>query len=174
MQQRIREAFAFRGSAGLVRGAGGSGRDLRRRQGQEHARQAASREDHRPRPGRKDAVVGDKYRATNKVAAKVVDSVDAKTLAGFVDGHAADEAMVYTDGATAYRGRKNHEAVHHSVGEYVRGKAHTNRGILDYLVRVVAQSVTRSRTSPTARPSTSRRARRARRFRPWHRERPSS
>ena len=42
------------------------------------------------------------------------------------DGHAAPESMVYTDGATAYRGRTNHEAVHHSVGEYVRGKAHTN------------------------------------------------
>ena len=34
--------------------------------------------------------------------------------------------MVYTDGASAYRGLRHHEAVHHSVGEYVRGKAHTN------------------------------------------------
>ena len=81
-------------------------------------------------PGRgpvgKTAVVGVKDRATNKVAAEVVDSVAAATLVGFVDAHAADDAMVYTGGATAYRGRKNHEAVHHSVGEHERGKAHTN------------------------------------------------
>ena len=45
-------------------------------------------------------------------------------------GHADPEPDVYTDGVTAYRGRKNHEAVHHSVGEYVRylagAKFHTN------------------------------------------------
>lgn len=34
--------------------------------------------------------------------------------------------MVYTDGATVYRGREDHEAVQHSIGEYVRGQAHTN------------------------------------------------
>ena len=34
--------------------------------------------------------------------------------------------MVYTDGEPAYAGLQNHEAVEHSVGEYVRGMAHTN------------------------------------------------
>ena len=34
--------------------------------------------------------------------------------------------MVYTDGEPAYWGLPNHEAVRHSVGEYVRGMAHTN------------------------------------------------
>ena len=77
-------------------------------------------------PVGKTAVVGVKDWATNRVAAKVVENVDAATLVGFVDGHADDDAMVYTDGATSYRGRANHDAVHHSVGEFVRGKAHTN------------------------------------------------
>lgn len=36
-------------------------------------------------------------------------------------------AKVYTDEARAYRGMSfNHEAVNHSVGEYVRGQVHTN------------------------------------------------
>ena len=41
--------------------------------------------------------------------------------------HAAPGATVYTDEAGAYRGMPfNHEAVCHSVGEYVRDQAHTN------------------------------------------------
>ena len=38
----------------------------------------------------------------------------------------AQDAKVYTDEAAAYRGLPNHEAVRHSVGEYVRDQAHTN------------------------------------------------
>ena len=34
--------------------------------------------------------------------------------------------MIYTDGDLAYDGLPHHEAVKHSVGEYVRGMAHTN------------------------------------------------
>lgn len=74
----------------------------------------------------KTAVVGAKDRATGKVAAEVVDAVNAPTLRDFVDGHTASEATVFTDGATAYRGRANHHAVLHSLGEYVRGEVHTN------------------------------------------------
>ena len=41
--------------------------------------------------------------------------------------HAAPEAEVYTDDATAYRGMAHeHESVRHSVGEYVRDQIHTN------------------------------------------------
>ena len=126
MQQRIREAFATEGPRVLFEGpvevdetyVGGLAKNM-------HAK--VRREKITGRGGvDKTAVVGVKDRATGRVAAEVVDSVDGATLRGFVDGHAAPETMVYTDGATAYRGRKNHEAVHHSVGEYVRGKAHTN------------------------------------------------
>ena len=71
-------------------------------------------------------VVGAKDRETGQVAARVIERQDRETLGGFVDVHTSPEAMVYTDGATAYQGRENHETVAHSVGEYVRGQAHTN------------------------------------------------
>ena len=78
-------------------------------------------------PAGKTAVVGAKDRATNKVSAKVVQHTDAKTLQGFVADHAAKGATVYTDDAAAYKGMPfTHEAVKHSVGEYVRDMAHTN------------------------------------------------
>jgi hypothetical protein len=34
--------------------------------------------------------------------------------------------MIYTDGEPAYASLPRHAAVRHSVGEYVRGEAHTN------------------------------------------------
>ena len=49
------------------------------------------------------------------------------TLQGFVVANTARGATVYTDEAAAYEGLLfNHEAVKHSVAEYVRGMAHTN------------------------------------------------
>ncbi len=74
----------------------------------------------------KVAVVGAKDRDTNAVSATVVDDTTTATLQGFVADHTADGAKVYTDEHAAYRGLPNHEAVKHSVGEYVDGMAHTN------------------------------------------------
>ena len=75
----------------------------------------------------KTAVVGAKDRKTNKVKAKVVKNTDAKTLQKFVADTAAKGSTVYTDDASAYKGMPyDHESVRHSVGEYVRGMAHTN------------------------------------------------
>ena len=78
-------------------------------------------------PVGKAAVVGAKDRETNQVAAKVVRSVDGKTLNGFVDEHADPEAAV---GSSCYKGRRNHWSVSHSTREYVRylkdRKIHTN------------------------------------------------
>ncbi len=75
----------------------------------------------------KTAVAGTKDRETNQVVARVVDKTDAKTLQGFVIGHTADCATVYMDEASAYKGiNRSHEAVKHSVGEYVRDQAYTN------------------------------------------------
>ena len=72
-------------------------------------------------------MVGAKDRQTNKVRAKVVKDTDAKTLQKFVVASVADGATVYTDDASAYKGMPfEHESVRHSVGEYVRGMAHTN------------------------------------------------
>ncbi len=77
-------------------------------------------------PVGKTAVVGAKDRATNLVQAEVVMSVDKEILNNFVDQHTDESATIYTDGSTAYRGRKNHEYVRHSVREYVLGQVHTN------------------------------------------------
>lgn len=75
----------------------------------------------------KAAVVGAKDRGTKQVRAKVVEATDRETLHGFIRGHVADDATVYTDEATAYAGMPNpHETVKHSVSEYVRDMAHTN------------------------------------------------
>ena len=78
-------------------------------------------------PAGKVAVVGAKDRASNRVAAKVVESTDKPTLQGFVAEHTAPGATVYTDEAPAYEGLPfEHESVKHSVAEYVRDMAHTN------------------------------------------------
>ena len=78
-------------------------------------------------PAGKTAVVGMKDRDTNEVVAKVVKTTDADTLQDFVEDNTAGDATVFTDGAPAYLGMdRDHEAVLHSVGEYVRGQAHTN------------------------------------------------
>lgn len=74
----------------------------------------------------KVAVAGVKDRPTGRVKAMVVEATDGPTLRGFVARNAADGATVYTDEAGAYNGLPNREAVRHSVGEYVRGQAHTN------------------------------------------------
>lgn len=77
-------------------------------------------------PVGKTAVVGMKDRATNQVVARVIPNTDADTLQGFVEEHRVPNAPVYTDGATAYDGLEHRQAVHHSVGEYVRDMVHTN------------------------------------------------
>ena len=78
-------------------------------------------------PVGKTAVAGLKDRSTNQVKAQVVDSTDAPTLQGFVQRNTDLDAEVYTDEARAYVGLpRRHEAVRHSVGEYVKDKAHTN------------------------------------------------
>ena len=61
------------------------------------------------------------------MSAVVVPSTDTKTLQSFVSENAAPGATVYTDEAAAYQGIPfAHEAVRHSVGEYVRDMVHTN------------------------------------------------
>ena len=74
----------------------------------------------------KTAVAGVKDRVTRRVRATVVPDTTGPTLRGFVAAHTQPEAMIYTDGEPAYLGLPRHEAVRHSIGEYVRGQAHTN------------------------------------------------
>ena len=75
----------------------------------------------------KTTVAGARDRATNTISAAVVEATDARTLQGFVAFRAAEGATVYTDQAAGYKGMPfDHEAVNHSVSEYVRDQAHTN------------------------------------------------
>ena len=75
----------------------------------------------------KTAVVGLKDRDTNQVRAKVVEKTDKPTLHKFVSDHTDPNATVYTDDALVYETLPfKHEAVQHSVAEYVRDQAHTN------------------------------------------------
>ena len=75
----------------------------------------------------KTTVAGARDRATNTISAAIVGNTDAASLQGFVASRAAEGAKVYTDQASAYKGMPfDHEAVNHSVSEYVRDQAHTN------------------------------------------------
>ncbi|MCY4135310.1 MAG: IS1595 family transposase [bacterium] len=81
-------------------------------------------------PSGKAIVAGVKDRETNKVAARVVADTSAPTLVGMVSDSVKRGATVFTDEAKGYlplkRSGYGHEAVKHSVSEYVRGKARTN------------------------------------------------
>ena len=75
----------------------------------------------------KTAVVGAKDQKTGKVLARPVEGTDKPTLQGFVEDHATPGATVYTDEHSSYEGMPfDHEAVKHSVSEYVNGMGHTN------------------------------------------------
>ena len=78
-------------------------------------------------PVGKVAIAGIKDRASNQVQAAVVPNTKSETLCRFIMEHAdGPETKIYTDDALTYHVLPNHETVKHSVGEYVRGKAHTN------------------------------------------------
>ena len=74
----------------------------------------------------KVAVVGVKDRKTNQVSAAVAERTDKETLQGFVHEQVESGAKIFTDDHRAYKGLLNQETVKHSVGEYVKGMAHTN------------------------------------------------
>ncbi len=78
----------------------------------------------------KQAVVGMKSRTSYVVRAKVIAPVSATTLQRFVTGHTKSGTIVYSDQNPGYIGLKRkgypHQAVNHSVKEYVNGQAHTN------------------------------------------------
>ena len=77
----------------------------------------------------KEAVVGVKDRATNRVAVRHIQHTDAPHVAGFVAEKTQPGATVYTDEAAAYNplgASFDHESVNHGTGEYVRNQAHIN------------------------------------------------
>jgi len=79
----------------------------------------------------KSIVAAAKDRESGRIVAEVVPDTKTATLQGFVREHTDDDAIVYTDEHSAYvglgeEGGRRHEAVCHTVGEYVREQAHTN------------------------------------------------
>ncbi len=76
----------------------------------------------------KAIVVGAKDRTTKRVRARMALDTKLDTIHSFVDETAEWGSMVYTDGATVYRGllAHRHEWVNHSAYEFVRGQCHTN------------------------------------------------
>ncbi|MCY4474657.1 MAG: IS1595 family transposase [Chloroflexi bacterium] len=78
-------------------------------------------------PSGKTAAVGMKDRDTGMVVAEVPGSTDKNALQGFIAVNTEVESVVYTDEHGSYRGLpRPHQAVKHSVKEYVDGQAHTN------------------------------------------------
>ncbi|MYD95023.1 MAG: IS1595 family transposase [Chloroflexi bacterium] len=83
-------------------------------------------------PGRgvkgKAVVAGAKDRVTKKVRAEAIPNTRKGTLQRFVVAHAEIGSLVYTDDHRSYLDMPwhHHEAVQHSVGEYVRGQINTN------------------------------------------------
>ena len=77
----------------------------------------------------KTAVVGMRDQH-NQVRAMPISNTKAATLKGFIRENAPTGATVVTDNFPAYRGLAKegytHLTVNHSVGEYVKDKAHTN------------------------------------------------
>ena len=75
----------------------------------------------------KTAVIGMKNR-TGSVIAQPIQNTKGHTLKGFISSNVQHGATVVTDAFTGYKGLNgyNHFTVNHSVGEYVRGQAHTN------------------------------------------------
>lgn len=63
-----------------------------------------------------------------KVKAQALHDTQGATLRAFIDGNVSPGSVVYTDGHKGYRRLQGyfHESVEHSIGEYVRGMAHTN------------------------------------------------
>ena len=80
--------------------------------------------------GDKTPVIAVKSRATKKVKARVTKPVSSVTLHRIIEETAERGSIIYTDQHGGYMGLKDkgfkHESVNHGVGEYIRGKAHTN------------------------------------------------
>ena len=75
----------------------------------------------------KAIVVGAKDRETKNISATVVSNTDIKTLHNFIAERVAKDSTVYTDDHKGYDNLPfEHETVKHSIGEYVKGQAHTN------------------------------------------------
>ena len=79
-------------------------------------------------PVGKSIVMGARFKS-GEVRAATVPDTSAKTFQGFVRQHVKRGATVVTDQHGSYiglGGTYRHISLNHSVGEYIRGRAHTN------------------------------------------------
>lgn len=78
----------------------------------------------------KKAVMGIKKRGAKQVKAMPIDGTDSVTLQSAIHDSVEPGSTIYTDDHKGYSGLDGvfyrHEAVKHSVSEYVKGQAHTN------------------------------------------------
>lgn len=76
----------------------------------------------------KQAVIGMVERETGTVKARKISGTDKKHLQSAIRSEVKPGANLYTDGHRAYKGlhEYNHDCVEHTIGEYVKGMAHTN------------------------------------------------
>ena len=80
----------------------------------------------RPRHRRLTAIVGIRDRSSRQIRAMVVPRTTQAHLLQALAMNVTGDAQVYSDGNPAYRGLPKHQAVRHSVAEWVSGQAHTN------------------------------------------------
>lgn len=95
--------------------------------GKEKNKHSAKRAKHYSRDS-KTAVIGI-LEENGDVRAEPISGTGAHILQGFVRANAVEGATVVTDAHRSYRGLNDaytHKVVNHSIGEYVREKAHTN------------------------------------------------
>ena len=72
----------------------------------------------------KTVVASARDRESNQISAAVVPSMTRRDLHEFAYDRLGDDADVFTDDLTSYKGLPNHNAVRHGVGEYVDEQAH--------------------------------------------------
>jgi len=128
LTQRIREAMTDGGLGPL----GGEGKTLEADTtyigGKEKNKHASKR--HSGRGGVGKTVVHAIVERDGRVRAHVIPNINGKTLRPILDAHADKRSalMTDTDGSYYHLGQEfaRHEVVNHSIGEYVRGDAHSN------------------------------------------------
>ncbi len=79
-------------------------------------------------PAGKMPVIGMRERKSGRIIARPIAGTDSAHLKGAIRSVVKPKSTIYTDGHKSYRGMSEYKykIVEHSVGEYVRGMAHTN------------------------------------------------
>ncbi len=81
----------------------------------------------------RSAVAGIKSGADRKIKTRVTETIKKEELQNMIKETVTDGSTVYKDDNPGYNGLSKkgyaHERVNHSVGEYIKGRARTNRRI---------------------------------------------